>query len=88
MSVIGNTATSNIPPSGSNWGTIDTDTTNIFVQLVTVDSGWSCAFSKLTLLTLHKMTVGENYTDCRLSFIAVASTVRGDGSGTFSTAVA
>ena len=83
MSVVGNAASATIPPSGSNWATVDTDIVNTFVQLLTVDSGWSCAFTKLSLLVLYKMTAGENFTDCRKMFIAVSSTVRGDGSGTF-----
>lgn len=72
-----------IPPNGSNWGTINTDSTNLFFRLRMTDANWSCAYTNLQAFVLYHMTDGENFTDCRRFYIAVASTNRGDGSGAF-----
>lgn len=77
-----------VPYNGTNFNTINTDATNLYVRLRTTDTGGnSAAFTNLSMLCLYGLTAGENWHSVTSGHMAVASLVRGDGSGVISLAV-
>jgi hypothetical protein len=55
----------------------------LFARVSVTDSGSSSSFvgGTFTAFVLYVMTAGENWKDCRTGLNAVASLLRGDGSG-------